>query len=164
MASLVIQRTGHPDRELELGEQVVTLGRQAECDLMIDDRSVSRRHAQIEPAGDGHVIRDLQSRNGTWVRGERIGAAAVQLQHGDGIGLGRYAAVLLYLTEEETVPETMSPLRNLATYVPGVTAAWAESGRAFRLLRMTPWLRFTSAALGLIAAVMALIWWIIKYS
>ncbi len=164
MASLVIQRTGQPDQELELGEQVVTLGRQDDCDLVIDDRSVSRQHAQIEPADDGHMIRDLQSRNGTWVRGERIGAAPVRLQHGDGIGLGRYAAVLLYLTEEETVPESLSPLQNLATHVPGVSAAWVESGRAFRLLRMTPWLRFTSAALGVIAATMALIWWIFKWS
>ena len=164
MAVLVIRRPGQTDQELELGEAVITIGRQAECEVAIDDRSVSRRHTEIAPAAEGHTIRDLESRNGTWVRGERIGASPVPLRHGDEIGLGRHSVILLYLTEEETVPEGMSPLQNLVTYVPGMSAAWAESGRALRILRMTPWLRFVSAVLGVVVAILALIWWISKWA
>ena len=49
MASLIIQRTGQPDRERELGELALTIGREPDCELVIDDRSVSRHHACIEP-------------------------------------------------------------------------------------------------------------------
>jgi len=164
MASLVVQRTGHTDRDLELGDAVLTIGRQADCGLVIEDPSVSRRHAAIEWAGEGHTIRDLGSRNGTWLRGERIGEAPVQLAHGDEITLGRRGIVLRYLTEDATVPEWVSPLQNLSTYVPGFSTAWSGSGRALRLLRMTPWLRFVSAAVGLVGAILALIWWIAKWS
>ena len=164
MASLVIQRPGQTDREMGLGEAVLTIGRQEDCELVIDERAVSRRHAEIAPAGETHAIRDLESRNGTWVQGKRIGASPVPLVHGDEIRLGRVSVVLRYLTQEETVPEGLNPLQNLATHVPGVSTAWAESGRAFRLLRMTPWIRFTSAALGLVVAILALIWWIRKWS
>ncbi|NQW16063.1 MAG: FHA domain-containing protein, partial [Chloroflexi bacterium] len=62
MAALIIQRAGQPDRERELGELALTIGREPDCELVIDDRSVSRHHARIEPAGDGHAIRDLESR------------------------------------------------------------------------------------------------------
>ena len=164
MASLIIQRTGQPDRETELGELALTIGREPDCELVIDDRSVSRHHARIEPAGDGHAIRDLESRNGTWVRGERAGKLPVPLRHGDEIGLGRHSVVLRYLTEEETVPEGLRHLQNLVTHVPGGSAAWEEGGRAFRILRMTPWLRFTSAAVGLVAGILGLLWWISKWT
>jgi len=164
MASLIIQRAGQPDRERELGELALTIGRGPDCELVIDDRSVSRHHARIEPAGDGHAIRDLESRNGTWVRGERVGTSPVPLTHGDEIGLGRHSVVVRYLTEEQTVPEGMGPLQSLVTHVPGASAAWEEGGRAFRILRMTPWLRFTSAAVGLAAGTLALLWWISKWT
>ena len=164
MASLIIQRTGQPDRETELGELALTIGREPDCELVIDDRSVSRHHARIEPAGDGHAIRDLESRNGTWVRGERVGISPVPLTHGDEIGLGRHSVVVRYLTEEQTVPEGLRHLQNLVTHVPGGSAAWEEGGRAFRILRMTPWLRFTSAAVGLVAGILGLLWWISKWT
>jgi len=45
-----------------------------------------------------------------------------------------------------------------------MSAAWAESGRALRILRMTPWLRFVSAVLGVVVAILALSWWIWKWA
>jgi two-component system response regulator AtoC len=56
----------------------VVIGREQGCDVVIDDPSVSRRHAVIE---SGAVIRDLDSRNGTAVGG-------VRLQHGERAPLG----------------------------------------------------------------------------
>lgn len=63
-----------------------TLGRLAECDLRLDDPSVSRRHARLEPSGRRWVIEDLDSTNGVRVNGERVHRA--ELQHGDRLELG----------------------------------------------------------------------------
>ncbi len=43
----------------------LTIGRGNECDLMLDEPEMSRRHAMIENNGDGIYLRDLGSSNGT---------------------------------------------------------------------------------------------------
>lgn len=49
------------------------IGREADCDLVVDDARVSRRHAQLEIQDDGRVVlRDLASANGTFVDDKRI--------------------------------------------------------------------------------------------
>jgi uncharacterized membrane protein YhaH (DUF805 family) len=54
-------------------EQRYVIGRNSEvCDLVIDDKSVSRRHAEIMVAPSGVFIRDLGSSNGTRVNGQRV--------------------------------------------------------------------------------------------
>ena len=45
----------------------VILGRGEDCDIFVQDHSVSRRHARVEPVGDGYVATDLGSTNGTFV-------------------------------------------------------------------------------------------------
>ncbi len=54
-----------------------SLGRSSECDLVIDDSSVSRRHASLLVDGAGLRITDLASLNGTYVDGVRVAGAAV---------------------------------------------------------------------------------------
>jgi hypothetical protein len=49
-----------------------TIGRSPECDLMIPDLEVSRRHARIESTSEGLVIRDLGSRNQIVILGEQV--------------------------------------------------------------------------------------------
>ena len=48
-----------------------SIGRLPECDITLDDPNVSRRHAEIRPRGDGFVLVDLGSTNGTRVNGVR---------------------------------------------------------------------------------------------
>lgn len=50
----------------------VVLGRQPDCDVVLDDASVSRRHAEIRLANGRHVLLDLSSTNGTWRAGEPV--------------------------------------------------------------------------------------------
>jgi len=59
--------TTHPLQE----SGSVTLGRSSNCDIEVDDRSISRRHA-ILSIGETVTIEDLGSANGTFVRGKRI--------------------------------------------------------------------------------------------
>jgi two-component system response regulator GlrR len=53
------------------------VGSAAQADLVIDDRTVSRLHAELEPRDDGLWARDLSSRNGTVVDGVRVGLARI---------------------------------------------------------------------------------------
>ncbi len=63
------------------------LGRSRECDIVLDDAGVSRRHAEIRPAEDEWVLADLGSTNGVRVNGRALrGKHALQL--GDRIDLG----------------------------------------------------------------------------
>ena len=62
------------------------LGRSTEA-LPCSDPTVSRRHAELTPARDGWIIRDLASRHGTWLNGVRV-RDAVHLRDGDRIRCG----------------------------------------------------------------------------
>jgi len=55
---------------LVAGREIV-VGRREDCDIQIRDEGVSRRHAVIEVHGEGAILRDLDSANGTWIDGRR---------------------------------------------------------------------------------------------
>ena len=73
-------------RRIEIGEQPLSIGRMPECDIALSDPNVSRRHAEIRRQGNGFVVVDLNSTNGT-----RVNGAGVQerlLNDGDEITVG----------------------------------------------------------------------------
>lgn len=72
--------------EFELGERPITIGRSAEADLVILDEKASRIHCGIRRWDGDFFIKDLKSRNGTFVNGERIDM--VKLNGGDRIRVG----------------------------------------------------------------------------
>lgn len=74
-------------REIALEEGETVLGRDPDEGTFIDHVSVSRRHARVTIAGDRATIEDLESKNGTAVRGERI-RGVTPLADGDEIRLG----------------------------------------------------------------------------
>ena len=69
-----------------------TIGRSRDCDVVIEDAGVSRRHAEIRPVGGGWEIEDLGSTNGVVVNGIAI-RGAQELSPGDRIELGSTEAV-----------------------------------------------------------------------
>jgi pSer/pThr/pTyr-binding forkhead associated (FHA) protein len=79
--------SSHPDgRVYPIHRSPTTLGRSPDNDIIVDDRRVSRHHAQLAAAGESLLLRDLQSANGTWVNGRRVSEQA--LQSGDLVSLG----------------------------------------------------------------------------
>jgi pSer/pThr/pTyr-binding forkhead associated (FHA) protein len=66
------------------------IGRSPASDILIDDPSVSRRHAVVVHRGGRTVILDDRSLNGVLVNGRRVGEAA--LADGDTVALGRVTA------------------------------------------------------------------------
>jgi len=80
--------------DLELNEGTFAVGRNASCQLSLDDPLVSRRHAIFEVGGGGVTVEDLGSRNGVIVNGHRIDAR-VSIQIGDRILIGSQELTLL---------------------------------------------------------------------
>ena len=69
-----------------LADEPVTIGRMADCAIVLTDESVSRRHAEIRRAGSNIVVVDLGSTNGTKVNG--AGVKERRLTDGDEITVG----------------------------------------------------------------------------
>lgn len=85
-----------------------TIGRSRENDIVLDDSSVSRRHAVIEVAENGATVADLGSRNGTKVGGQKI-SQAVSLAHKTRIKVGVFLLRFLTGPAEEEVDVAPEP-------------------------------------------------------
>ena len=71
-----------PERE----RRALVIGRSPGCDLVLDDPTVSRHHAELVREEDGWVLRDMGSTNGTRINGWRVRRAVVA--RGDEIAVG----------------------------------------------------------------------------
>ena len=74
-------------RRLVVGTSGVVIGRSRQCDIVIDDPNVSRRHAEVRPQGGAWVLSDLGSTNGSVLNGRRIEEPEV-IEPGDEIEIG----------------------------------------------------------------------------
>lgn len=77
---------GADDQVFIVGDRAVILGRSADCDIVINQESVSRRHARFSRSGDGWKVTDLGSKNGVRVNTFKIDEQ--RLRDGDRIDLG----------------------------------------------------------------------------
>jgi hypothetical protein len=72
-----------------VGPGGATIGRSRECDIVLSDSNVSRRHAELRPLGDGWTVTDLGSTNGVRVNGRDVPPNEPQaLQAGDRLDVG----------------------------------------------------------------------------
>ncbi len=83
---LTIAEGKEAGREFVFEQESVTIGRSSDCDVVLYDPGVSRRHARIFAEGDAFFVEDLGSSNGTKLNGEL--AQKAPLQDGDAITLG----------------------------------------------------------------------------
>lgn len=97
---------------LPVGEHDV--GRMSDCWLTLDDELASRYHARFVVTDGGLALQDLESRNGTYVNGERIEGKVV-LKDGDRVRIGR--ELIAVLSSESSFGDEDSDLRR--TLAPG---------------------------------------------
>ena len=76
-----------------LTSDVTTIGRSDSANVMLDDVTVSRRHAEITRSPEGWLLRDANSLNGTYVNRTLIDE--VTLQGGDEVQIGKYRFAFL---------------------------------------------------------------------
>ncbi|MGA7569788.1 MAG: FHA domain-containing protein [Candidatus Aquilonibacter sp.] len=81
-------------RVIELGRErrfeglcPLSIGRDSSCELVLADVEASRKHARLEAAGGVVFVRDLESRNGTFLNGRRL-KSAIEVREGDEIDVG----------------------------------------------------------------------------
>ena len=82
--SYLVRNSGE---KIRVTEKTLVIGRQTECDIVIADANVSRKHAEVRILPEGTTITDLGSTNGTKVNGLKIGGLRV-LVNGDVIEIG----------------------------------------------------------------------------
>ncbi len=86
----------------------IVLGRSPDCDVVIKDFGVSRRHAEVVVNGGECRVVDLKSKNGTQVNGVRVPEAG--LNDGDEILLGKFLVHFRKTLEEKVVLDEEKPL------------------------------------------------------
>lgn len=91
-ATLRVVRGPQTGVAFQLGGERLVVGRSPQCDIFLNDMTVSREHATIEPADGGYVIRDENSFNGVWVSNDSIDEH--RLVPGDVVQIGAF--LLLY--------------------------------------------------------------------
>ena len=84
------------------------IGRRAPADIVFDNEYVSGSHAEITFDGLQYALRDLGSKNGTFLDGEPVGDNPVPLRSGARIDLGRAAVVLTFQLSDATTTQTAS--------------------------------------------------------
>ena len=85
-----------------VGDETLTMGRDTTCTIQILDKGASRNHAEIFRIGEMCFIRDLTSRNGTYVNDEKVGEEL--LREGDRIQIG--STVLVFESSAQVRGET----------------------------------------------------------
>src|SRR3954464_4960926 len=70
---------------------LIRVGRLAQFELMLEDPSVSRRHAEVRRGDVDWAVRDLESTNGTYINGNRLGPGDHPLQPRDILQFGKVA-------------------------------------------------------------------------
>ena len=114
-------RSNHPSAAISLlwNDQLMSLtdgehiaGRGAECSLVIDATTVSRRHARITVLSGTATIEDLDSTNGTHVNGTRI-SSPTRLETGNKIALGT-AVLVVKINDPSALTVKVEPDRGAA--------------------------------------------------
>ena len=106
MAKLTIRSESGEQTSHELVDETATIGRSPENSILLEDVSVSGRHAELTLVGENWHLKDLNSTNGTLVNGQPI--TDVLLRAGDRITFGKVQACY-----ECAAPGTAQPLPQL---------------------------------------------------
>ena len=134
---LLILRDAGQAREWSLGAGVA-IGRDSDRDICLPDRQVSRQHAYIRRTGDGYVVEDSGSKNGTWINGLPL-EGPTPLTDGDEVTIA--ARYKLYFVDSEATAPLVFERRGLrvdgdtmTVYVNGEPLEPPLSGPQYELL------------------------------
>ena len=108
MYSLTVTNPDSESHQIKLTPGKMVIGRMVNCEIVINDTSASRRHAEIfyDSLTELVTIHDLKSSNGTYINRERITRLS-RLQNGDVIRIGQ---TVMYLTK---VPDTITDQKGI---------------------------------------------------
>nr|WP_281256835.1 FHA domain-containing protein [Blastococcus aggregatus] len=102
-ALLVVKRGPNAGHRFVLDQPILTVGRQPDNDIFLDDVTVSRRHAEFHRRDSGYLVRDVGSLNGTDVNRKPVHEAP--LTSGDEVQIGKFQLLYLSGTESDVVAD-----------------------------------------------------------
>ncbi len=102
---LVVRLKDRPLKTYTFTGKQLTIGRLPENDIVIDNLGVSRQHAVIHSWKSGYHVKDLGSKNSTFLNGQKIDSA--ELKNGDVITIGKYQILFQILSGESDAARTM---------------------------------------------------------
>jgi tetratricopeptide (TPR) repeat protein len=158
VTTLIIYRGETQVGQVTLTGKPMKLGRGKDNDIVLDDpgKGVSRVHAELRPEGDHYRLVDLQSQNGTWVSGERVGS--VVLARGVVAAMGPFRVAIdatspqtqaVPIIREESVPDSGTEISRPLPVLPHSPAPAPEpaaEGRATPIESAAPAADSASAA------------------
>jgi pSer/pThr/pTyr-binding forkhead associated (FHA) protein len=131
----LISEAGGGRRETRISGPVI-IGRSPSATIPIDDKTLSREHTQVYGQNGRYYVKDLESKNGTYLNGQLI-RQAEPLKHGDRIKVGPATFVVAFDPQDQPVaappaPPPPTPARRPATHVrEHAPAGSGSAGRAF---------------------------------
>jgi pSer/pThr/pTyr-binding forkhead associated (FHA) protein len=114
MATVTVIFGGQEQQTYTLDRPAMVVGRDATCEIHIDNLGISRNHCQFLMRGAAFVVQDMNSSNGTFVNGKRV--AEHYLNDLDEVVIGKYTlkfhneeqAAQTTEVEKKDVPETLN--------------------------------------------------------
>ncbi|MDZ4859869.1 MAG: ATP-binding protein [Candidatus Hydrogenedentes bacterium] len=103
---LVLQKDGQSISTYHIGAEGLVLGRASECDVVLPDSLVSRRHARVWIESGQLKVEDLGSRNGISVNGERV--VRLRVDEGDQLTVGSHSFQITRATRHKALADTGS--------------------------------------------------------
>src|SRR4051812_20383919 len=113
-------------------QELLRVGRLDQLEIVLDDSSVSRYHAEVRATDRGWRVRDLGSTNGTRLNGVRLGAGQWPVKAKDLLQFGEVSVIVEQISEGEVAPETVDEAGSMRVEATS-RASWNEAfeGLAF---------------------------------
>lgn len=128
--NLILFKKNGSQKVFPLPSSITVIGRRHDCDLRIPLMPVSRRHCQLSLNNETLRVRDLGSRNGTYLNGKRVDEAAIQ--PGDYIKIGPLTfALQIDGQPKEIVPPEQAAEKPSPQEKPKIAAAEEEPSGSF---------------------------------
>lgn len=105
-----INKIGIP-KDIELTVEPVSIGRSREADIPLLDDKVSRVHCGIRLSEGKFYLKDLKSRNGTYVNGQRV-EDTIEIKAGDRIQIGSTVFVMEAASNQEAAAQALGSVGN----------------------------------------------------
>lgn len=104
----LIYQDGDTPQTFNFSEGEVIIGRTEECQIILQDPSISRRHAKVVVGESGVTVEDLKSKNGTKLNGNQVMEAV--LKNGDELHLGKFRITFSDALESRVILDEQKPL------------------------------------------------------
>ena len=116
MLSILLKFKNSEIKTIETDKDEITIGRNPNCDVHIDNLGVSNQHAKIIKQDGAYVVEDLNSTNGTYINSKRIARAVIN--NNDEIQIGKHSLQIQNKAQSSANPDQAFGDKTVALPIP----------------------------------------------